>query len=129
MIGRFGPSGRWLGVLVAALVLGMVRCGAGIEVEFARLTDPSLAPPKPVPAVSSRPLALWIQALASPEADLRREAADTIALAHRLGMPDVQTAVPALREALDAPGQHPLVVAAAARTLIALDAREAAPSL
>ena len=85
--------------------------------------------PKPVPSVTSRPLPLWIEALTAPDADLRREAADTIVLAHRLQMPDLTTAVPALTRALDAPGQDAAVIAAAARALIVLDARQTAPSL
>ncbi len=111
-----------------SVAIDTARTGA-IEIDFAQQSDPRIEVPKPVPSVTSRPLPLWIEALTAPDADLRREAADTIVLAHRLQMPDLTTAVPALTRALDAPGQDAAVIAAAARALIVLDARQTAPSL
>jgi HEAT repeat protein len=71
----------------------------------------------------------WLEALRRPEADYLCPAALTLAFAHRRGMKGLEAAVPALLEALDRPNQHPSVRLTIARTLIELDAREAADSL
>ena len=52
---------------------------------------------------------LWLEALARPEADMKRLAATYFAEAHRRGMSGLEVAVPPLLEALNAPGQHPTV--------------------
>lgn len=101
----------------------------GIEVEYARFKDPEIDPPQPVLSVGPASLPLWIQALEASEMDLRREAADTLVEAYRQGLSEAKQAEPALLKALAAPGQHPLVVAAVARALIALDCRQAAEPL
>jgi HEAT repeat protein len=77
------------------------------------------------PGLSAR----WLRALDRPENDLKCQAAATIALAHRHGMPGLDSAVGPLLRALDEPAQHPTVRLTVAQALIALDARQAAPSL
>jgi HEAT repeat protein len=72
---------------------------------------------------------LWLRALQRPEAELRLKAADAIALAHQRGMKGLDAAVAPLLEALDAPDQDEAVRLAIARTLIALNARQAAANL
>jgi HEAT repeat protein len=72
---------------------------------------------------------LWLRALERPEVDLRCQAADAVAEAHRRGVKGLDRMVDPLRAALDQPDQHPAVRLAAARALIALDAKAAAPSL
>jgi HEAT repeat protein len=72
---------------------------------------------------------LWLRALQRPEADLRCKAAETIARARQRGMRGLETTVGPLLEALDQAGQTGAVRLAVAQALIALDAREAAPSL
>jgi HEAT repeat protein len=100
-----------------------------IEIEFVRFDDPKITPPGFVLDRSPRAVPLWIAALSAPEVDIRREAALTIILAHRQEVEDIESTIPALRKALDDPEQHPAVVAAVARALIALDVRDAAISL
>ena len=73
--------------------------------------------------------ALWLKALARPEAEMRRQAADAIALARQRGITGLDKTITPLRAALDQRDQHPTVLLAVARALVALDAREAAPSL
>src|SRR5205823_1102843 len=68
-------------------------------------------------------------ALDRPEVEMRLRAAQAIGLAHRRGMKGLESTVAPLVKALDEPTQHPTVRIAAAQTLIALDARQAAPSL
>ena len=63
-----------------------------------------------------------------PEEDLNCKAAEAVAEAHRKGLKGLETTVAPLLEALDRPEQRPSVRLAVARTLAALDAREAAPS-
>jgi HEAT repeat protein len=73
--------------------------------------------------------ALWLRALARPEADLKCQAANAIARAHGRGVKGLQTTIRPLIAALDQPDQHPTVRLAVARALITLEARQAAPSL
>jgi HEAT repeat protein len=91
------------------------------------------SPDIPMPRVEvvfpERLTELWLKALARPETDLKCKAADAIALARRRGMKELETTIAPLRAALDQADQHPTVRLAVARTLIALEARETAPSL
>jgi hypothetical protein len=91
--------------------------------------DPELRILAPVIVFSPKLKPLWLKALARPEADLQRQAADAIARAHRLGMKGMSDCLPALLKVVDAADTHRLARLAAARALVALDARQAAPSL
>lgn len=82
-----------------------------------------------VAAFSPRLRMLWLEALARPELDLQRQAAAAIVQAHRRGMPDLESCVPALLEVLNASTTDALVKQAVARALIELDAHQAAPQL
>jgi HEAT repeat protein len=73
--------------------------------------------------------ALWLRALERPEVELRSKAADAVTIARRRGVPGLERMAEPLRAALDQPDQHPAVRLAAARALIALDAKQAAASL
>lgn len=90
---------------------------------------PELPEPCLAPALPDGIKELWLRALERPEADLRRQAADAIALAHRRGFPGFDSTIPALQAALAKTDQHPAVRLAAARALVALEARQAAPAL
>jgi HEAT repeat protein len=86
-------------------------------------------PPKAEAAIPASWLKLWLKALDRPEADLRCKAADAIAQAHRRGYKGLDVGVAPLVAALDRPDQHAAVRLAAARALVTLEARQAAPSL
>lgn len=73
-------------------------------------------------------LELWLEALALPETDLKREAALAIARAHRSGWLDCSSAAEPLLAALQE-NDNRLVQAEFARTLITIDARQAVPAL
>ncbi len=120
---------RGLKAFLAMLPVVVAAPARGIEIEYARFKDPEIDPPRPILSVSPNSLPLWIEALKASEVDLRREAADTLVEAYKQGLSQAKQAEPALVEALAAPGQHPLVVAAVARALIALDCRHAAEAL
>jgi HEAT repeat protein len=72
---------------------------------------------------------LWLRALERPEADIKCKAAETVALARRRGVAGLETTVPPLLAALDRADQQAAVRLAVAKALVALEAREAAPSL
>ncbi|MCA9142929.1 MAG: hypothetical protein KDB05_09090 [Planctomycetales bacterium] len=69
---------------------------------------------------------LWLQALARPDAELQRMAADTIALAHRSGMLDLDDTADQLLAVLQQKDLEPSVRRAIVNALITLDARHAA---
>ena len=71
----------------------------------------------------------WLEALARPESDSRCQAALSIALAHRLGMKDLQTTARGIAKALGGSVQDLTARLAIVRALIALDARQTASQL
>jgi len=121
---------RWA-LVIALTLVGLAPAGGAtkVEVDSARHQDPKIELPPPIVSYSPKLKPLWLAALAHDEVDLKRQAAHTIALAHQRGMPDLADAATPLMEALDAPDQHPVVMLAAAKALIVLDARQAAPLL
>lgn len=119
----------WL-LLIVGLVLSVPADAAGeIRTDNARDSDPELKfpPTQRVFEPSYKPL--WIKALRRPEADIQRMAAETIAQAHAFGFPDMEDARPELQKILSAEDSHPAARFAAARTLIALNTRDAAEGL
>jgi HEAT repeat protein len=72
---------------------------------------------------------LWLRALERPEAEMRLRAAEAITLAQQRGMKGLESTIPRLIAALDAPDQHEAVRVAVARALAVLDARQSAASL
>lgn len=72
---------------------------------------------------------LWQQALAKPESELQRMAADTIAAAHRAGMKGLEDTTDRLLELLQQESLEPTVRRAVINALIALDAKQSAKPL
>lgn len=68
--------------------------------------------------------ALWLKALARPDSELKRLAADSFALAHQRGLTDLEDTHSHLAALLKAPAQDLGVQRAAVHALIQLDARE-----
>jgi hypothetical protein len=119
-----------MGLLSLAVLSGDVS-GDEIQIDSAMYNDPKIEIPSPIKVFSTKSQfkSLWLQALAHPESDLKRQVAESIARAHQSGMPDLlDTAAPLMNE-LDAKNQHPLVRLAVARALVVLDARQAADVL
>jgi HEAT repeat protein len=91
------------------------------------------APDLPVPEIVTifpeKAKDLWLKALQRPEADVKCQVADAVALAHRRGARGFEAFIDPFIATLDQPEPHPAVRLAVARTLIALDARKAAPYL
>ncbi len=117
------------------LVIWLIPCLPVCRADFDEAVDspmyavPELTAPRVDMVFPEAAKGLWLRALEGPDTDLRYKAADAIALAHRRGVKGFETAVAPLLAALDRPDQHPTVRLAAAKALIALDAKDAAPSL
>jgi HEAT repeat protein len=126
-----GP--RWAAVtsVAAVLLFGAVCRVDGFDdvIDSPMYRRPDL-PAAPVETVFPDGLKeLWLRALGRPEVEMRLQAALSIGLAHRRGMKGLDATAGPLIAALDDSSQHPAVRLAAAQTLIALNARQAAPSL
>lgn len=136
MISHPPTFGKFHGQFLALwLASAFVLCPCPVRAAFDEVIDSPMyqAPDLPAPPVvmvfPEEAKGLWLKALERPEADLRCKAADAIALAQRRGVKGLETTVAPLLAALDRPDQHPAVRLAVAQALIALDARDAAPSL
>jgi HEAT repeat protein len=102
---------------------------AQVRTDFAMDSDPDMKLPvrKRVFVKDYKPL--WSEALKRPEADIQRRTADSIAEASRMGMRGLEWAQPGLVAIVSADATHPSARFAAARTLIALEAKTTAPLL
>ncbi len=109
--------------------LAVATANGEIRVEFAMDRDPETIAPKAIMIFPENVLSLWLNALARPEAEMQRMAAETIAEAHAFDLPDIQKAKPALTKIVSAEASHSAARFAAARALIVLDAKEAASVL
>jgi HEAT repeat protein len=118
----------YLLILICQLVASPAP-GDELRAAFAMDADPEFHFLEPVKFFSAGYKPLWLQALARPEADLQRLAAETIAQAHEFGFPGMGEARPRLLEILTAEKSHPTARFAAARALIVLDCRDVAPAL
>jgi HEAT repeat protein len=112
------------------LLAGLPAPASGAEVEYARDSDPVIeVPVTEIKKFSLKLKPLWLEALARPEADLARQAAQAIARAHRLGMSDLADTAGPLVAALEAPEQRLAVKLAAVQALVEIGARHTAPVL
>lgn len=119
-------------LLIGAAVILLVAPGtvrAEVRPDFLMDEDPSFQLPEPVKEFTPASIGLWIQALQRPEIDLQRMAAETIALAHAQGIPNLAQTIPALETILAAESSHPVARFAAARALIALESRGSSQKL
>ncbi len=114
---------------LAPLLISLTPGSWAAQVESVMDTDPHFELPGEVPVFSPKLKPLWLEALAQPEADLKRRVAETIADAHRRGMPDLADTAGPLAKTLDTPNQHPIVKLSCVRAIVQLDARQAAPVL
>lgn len=97
-------------------------------VDDAMWQDPLLELPTWLPKFSKTLVPMWLEALARPEAETRRMAAGTFAIAASRSMPDLDPAIEPLRAILTG-DDDPVIRRCAASALVALNAREAAAEL
>jgi HEAT repeat protein len=122
-----------------ALLLSAACCVRAAEttldpaIDWAEPHDPQIALAKTVLGWPDTLPALWRQALQHKEADVQRDAADSITRAQQLGMPVppglAKELADALARVLDQPEQQAVARTAAARALVHLDARQTAELL
>lgn len=100
-----------------------------IRIDFVMERDPEIIPVPTVMVFSPKALPLWLEALARPEAQMQRMAAETIADAHAFDLPDIDKAKPGLIKIVSADATNAAARFSAARTLIVMDAKDAAAAL
>ena len=102
-------------------------------IDWAEQDDPKIVLAIPIIEWSDTLPKLWLRALQHREADVQREAADTITRAHQLGMPlssELANELAAvLASVLDQPEQQAIARTAAARALVEIEARQSAELL
>ena len=97
-------------------------------IDDAMWQDPFLPLPTYLPKFSKTLLPMWLEALDRPEAETRRVAAGTFAIAAARSMPGLEPATEPLRAVLTG-DDDPVVRRTAASALVAIDARGAAADL
>jgi HEAT repeat protein len=122
-----------LAMLALALGAGLIAAspaqGWDEVIDTVMHHNPEVPMPRPVTVYPKGLETIWLEALRRPEAEYQRQAALTIALAHRHRIKGLEIAVAPLLETLERPDQHLSARLAVVRALIELDAREAAPRL
>lgn len=113
----------WLSLWALALAGAGAR---GEELDSVMYSQPAIPVARVVNTYPEGLAELWLDALERPERELRARAALAIAQGHEEGMPGLSGAAPALIRLLERSDEHPAVLAAAARALVALGARDAA---
>lgn len=98
-------------------------------VDWPMMTDPQVKDGPTVKEFDARAIDMWNQALAQPDIDTRRQAAQTIAKAHNDGFPGLDKTIPSLRAIVQTPANHRFLLINSAQALIALNATQAAPDL
>ena len=126
-----GLSPQRIAIILAALAAFGDPAFGQFDPVIDRVMDrqPSLTFPKVETIYARGAERLWVEALGQPDAATRIAAAQSIALAHRQGLPGLQVAVDALQRELDRSDQIASVRLAAVHALVALDARSSAEHL
>jgi HEAT repeat protein len=117
--------------LAAGALLCLPICRADFDeaIDSPMYKDPDLPTPPVSYILPEKTRALWVKALGRPEGDIRRQAADAVTRARRLGVKGLEATIDALQAAMDRPDQNPAARLAVAQALIALDARDTASLL
>jgi HEAT repeat protein len=99
------------------------------RVDYVMNLDPELGFPPHRTIISTAAKAFWVRALARNDVQLQRVTIDTIVLAHRRGMKDLEDLVPKLSDHLQQPNLHPQLLYALCAALIEFDAKDQAELL
>ena len=130
---RHAPLAPPLGATLALAMLlvfayALESRAIDLAVDDVEWLDPDLPAPAVYLGFTPRTVPLWRKALERPDAETRRLACDTIAIAATRGMTGLDPFIEPLRRVLEL-DRDPLVRRAAAGALVALDARQAAAAL
>ncbi|HEV3236486.1 MAG TPA: hypothetical protein VGZ25_05830 [Gemmataceae bacterium] len=122
--------------VLVALSLTMTLCHhSQVSAQFDEVIDSPmyLVPELPKTRIEygfpEKLLDLWLKALEQPGDEVKCQAAAAIALANEKGMKGLDRAVEPLRSTLDQAAPNSVVRLAAARALVALEAKQTAPTL
>ena len=126
---NFRPLLPSIAIPLAVWLFAGMSTASAIEPDFLMDTDPALQAPLPVRRVDPETRSLWLQALARPETDMQRMAAETIARVQEYGIPGLDEAIPLLEKNLSAKTSRQVVRFASARALIALKSRSSCDQL
>ena len=120
-----------LGGAAAARAQKGAEIRAEIRTSFLMDHDPEIHVPPTVNVVepAAKLKALWLEALARPEADMQRMAANAITRGHAAGLAGLDDAVPRLETVLTSAASHPAARLAVARALVELGAKASAASM
>ncbi|MFM7162014.1 MAG: hypothetical protein ACKO3P_16805, partial [Planctomycetaceae bacterium] len=128
--------GLWLplllGTVVAAGLLSPPLGSSALAEErpdFLFFSDPTFERPGDVKVFAARLAELWKLALERPETDMQRMAAESIVAGTAVDVPNLAIAIPRLRELVGNPRTDLIARVAAAKALVALDARDSAELL
>lgn len=124
LLGVLGSAGKFAGVAWVSVAAG--ADSLEIAIDSAMQHDPEFRFSGERSVFVEGLADLWIECLARPETDLKREAAETIARAHKRGLTGLDAAVAPLAARLEDKQESPSVRLAAARALVVLEAREKA---
>ena len=124
-------------VFLAVTVRSTGRCCAQsadienkiVEPQLLALRDPELLMPFPTRELPESFLALWIEALAGPEYELKRDVAMSITRAHREGYRDCSAAADALLDILNDEATPRSVLVEVARALSTIEAKKSSAGL
>jgi len=100
-----------------------------IRTDKPMLVDPPFMVPETSTTFHPRLLPLWMQALSQPDAQTRYQAALAIAKAQALGMPGLEITQNQLAVIAASKDEHAMTRLAAAKALVAMDAREHAEAI
>jgi HEAT repeat protein len=114
--------------IALALIAATGLAARGEDLDLVMYSDPEVPVSKRVKTHPEGIAELWLTALKRPERELRTRAAQAVAAAHESGIPGLTSAIGPLRQLIEEPNQHPAVLVSAARALVVLDARDAAPA-
>lgn len=118
--------GLWLLLLLGALVGPAL---AEERPDFLFFSDPTFERPGDVKVFAPKLAELWKLALERPEIDMQRMAAESIVAGTAVDVPNLEIAIPRLRELVSDPQTDLIARVAAARALVALNARDSAELL
>lgn len=110
--------------LLALTFCGLSRAADELRIDNIMHRDPELIVPDIIWIFQSSMKQLWQEALHRPEGELQRLAADTVAIAHRYGMQNLDSLADDLVKILQQPDTSPTVRRAAAHALVGLDAKQ-----
>ncbi len=124
-------------LLVGVTVCSLDKCRAQsatddsklVEPQLLALRDPELSMPQPVRRLLESFFTLWIEALAGPEYELKRDVAMSITHAHREGYRDCSAAADALIETLNDDSTPRSVLVEVARALSTIEAKSSSAKL